>query len=56
MLSTARAIIDDPNVREKMRQYGFDAFSSSPEELDAFVRDELEKWRKWIREAKIEPQ
>jgi tripartite-type tricarboxylate transporter receptor subunit TctC len=51
-----RAIIDDPNVREKMRQYGFDAFSSSPEELDAFVRDELEKWRKWIREAKIEPQ
>jgi tripartite-type tricarboxylate transporter receptor subunit TctC len=51
-----RAIIDDPKVREKMRQYGFDAFSSSPQELDSFVRDELEKWRKWIQEAKIEPQ
>ncbi|MDF2117226.1 tripartite tricarboxylate transporter substrate-binding protein [Roseiarcaceae bacterium H3SJ34-1] len=53
---TLRTIIDDPKTREKMRQYGFDAFSSSPQELGALVRDELEKWRKWIQEAKIEQQ
>jgi tripartite-type tricarboxylate transporter receptor subunit TctC len=35
---------------------GFDAFASTPEELDAFVREDLAKWTKWVREAGIEPE
>ena len=49
-------IITDPKVKERLAGLGFDAFASTPEELDAFVREDLAKWTKWVREAGIEPE
>ena len=49
-------IIDDPEVKARIAATGFEAFSSSPEELDTFVKDQLAKWSLMIKEAGIEPQ
>ena len=38
-----RRIIADPKVKERLATIGFDAFSSTPEELYAFVREDLAK-------------
>jgi len=35
-----RRIISDPKVKERLAGLGFDAFASTPEELDAFVRED----------------
>jgi tripartite-type tricarboxylate transporter receptor subunit TctC len=51
-----RAIIADPNVKERLAASGFDAFSSTPEELDAFVREDFAKWARWVKDAGIEPE
>ena len=51
-----RKIAEDPAVRARLAQIGFDAFSSSREEFAQFVRDELVQWTKWIRDAGIEPE
>jgi putative tricarboxylic transport membrane protein len=52
----ARPYIADPKVKERLAAIGFDAFSSTPEELDAFVREDLAKWSKWVKDAGIEPE
>ncbi len=51
-----RKIIDDPEVKAKIAATGFEAFSSSTEELDTFVKEQLVKWSRMIKEAGIEPQ
>jgi tripartite-type tricarboxylate transporter receptor subunit TctC len=51
-----RRIIADPKVKERLAAIGFDAFASTPEELDAFVREDLAKWTKWVKDAGIEPE
>jgi len=51
-----RAIIADPVVRERLRNVGFDAFSSTPDELGEFVRGELVKWSRWTKEAGIKAE
>jgi tripartite-type tricarboxylate transporter receptor subunit TctC len=51
-----RRIIADPTVKERLAGIGFDAFASTPEELEMFVREDLANWSKWVREAGIEPE
>ena len=51
-----RRIITDPTVKERLAAIGFDAFASTPEELAAFVGDDLAKWTRWVKEAGIEPE
>jgi tripartite-type tricarboxylate transporter receptor subunit TctC len=51
-----RRIIADPKVKERLAAIGFDAFSSTPEELAAFVREDLAKWTRWVKDAGIEPE
>jgi len=51
-----RKIIDSPEVRSNLGNVGFEAFSSSPEELDAFVKVQLDKWGKMIKDAGIQPE
>ena len=51
-----RKIIDDPEVKAKIAATGFEAFSSSTEELDTFVKEQLVKWSRMIKDAGIEPQ
>jgi tripartite-type tricarboxylate transporter receptor subunit TctC len=51
-----RKIIDSDEVKSKLRAAGFEAFSSSPEELDDFVKVQLGKWGKMIKDAGILPE
>jgi tripartite-type tricarboxylate transporter receptor subunit TctC len=51
-----RRIIDNPEVKAQIAATGFEAFSSSPQELDEFVRAQLVKWTKMIKDAGIQPE
>jgi len=56
---TLPAVRDDLKYavrQERLAAIGFDAFSSTPEELDAFVREDLAKWTRWVKDAGIEPE
>jgi len=61
---TPKAIIDRLNkeiakamalqdVKDKCAQLGFDPVANSPEEFIAYIKKEVEKWGKVIKEAKI---
>ena len=49
-------IIARPEVKQRLAEMGFDAFSSTPEELGDFVKSELVVWGKLVKEAGIEPE
>ncbi len=51
-----RAIIDNPETKARIAALGFEAFSSTPAELDQFAKTQLVKWTKMIREAGIEAE
>ena len=42
-----------PDVKEKCAQLGFDPVANTPEEFAAYIKKEVEKWGRVIREAKI---
>jgi tripartite-type tricarboxylate transporter receptor subunit TctC len=54
--SELRKIIDSDEVKSKLRNAGFEAFSSSSQELDDFVRAQLAKWGKMVKDAGIQPE
>jgi tripartite-type tricarboxylate transporter receptor subunit TctC len=51
-----RKIIDSPDVRAKLARVGFEAFSSSPEELGDFIKAELGLWAKMVKDAGLKPE
>ncbi len=51
-----RRVIDNPESKAKIGAMGFEAFSSSPEELGEFVKIQLDKWTKMIKDAGIQPE
>ena len=51
-----RKIIDSPEVKAKLGNVGFEAFSSSPKELEDFVKVQLGKWGKMVKDAGIQPE
>ncbi len=51
-----RKIIDSAEVKSRLRNVGFEAFSSSPKEMDDFVKVQLAKWGKMIKDAGIQPE
>ena len=51
-----RKIIDSPEVKTMLRNVGFEAFSSSPQELDDTIRVQLGKWGKMVKDAGIQPE
>jgi len=50
-----RNIIDSPEVKTKLRNVGFEAFSSSPEDFEDFMKVQLGKWSKMVKDAGIQP-
>jgi tripartite-type tricarboxylate transporter receptor subunit TctC len=42
-----------PDVKEKCAQLGFDVVANSPSEFGAYIKADVEKWGKVIKEAKI---
>jgi tripartite-type tricarboxylate transporter receptor subunit TctC len=51
-----RKIVEKPEIKAQLATLGMDAFSGTPEELGAFVKDQLVLWEKLIRNAGIEKQ
>jgi tripartite-type tricarboxylate transporter receptor subunit TctC len=49
-------IIDDPDIKSKLANVGFEAFSSSPTEFGDFIRVQLGKWGKMVKDAGIQPE
>ena len=45
-----------PDVREQLAKVGFDAASSTPEQLGSFMRTEQPQWARLIRGAGIESE
>jgi tripartite-type tricarboxylate transporter receptor subunit TctC len=50
------AVLANPAVRQQMMQQGFTPRSSTPEELSAFLKDQIPVWKKALALAGIEPQ
>jgi tripartite-type tricarboxylate transporter receptor subunit TctC len=48
-----RRIIDDATVKQRLRNVGFEAFSSTPDELGDTIKAQLDKWGKMITDAGI---
>jgi len=48
-----RESLELPAVRERLTAVGADALTSSPNELAAYLRGEVEKWGRVVREARI---
>ncbi|HEY0224141.1 MAG TPA: tripartite tricarboxylate transporter substrate binding protein [Pseudolabrys sp.] len=43
-----------PDVKEKCAQLGFDVVADSPKEFAAYIKADVEKWAKVIKDAKIQ--
>jgi tripartite-type tricarboxylate transporter receptor subunit TctC len=51
-----RKIIDNPETKETLTKVGFEAFSSTSQELEDFVKVQLGKWEKMVKDAGIQPE
>src|ERR1700675_1960974 len=49
-----RKVIDSPDVQAKFKNVGFEGFSSTPEELGAFMKAQLGEWGKMVKDANIQ--
>ena len=49
-----RKVIDSPDVQAKFKNVGFEGFSSTPEELGAYMKSQLVDWGKMVKDAGIQ--
>ena len=49
-------ILAQPEFRARLEAQGFDPVGSSPAEFRAFIRSEIAKWGKVVRDAGIRPE
>jgi len=50
-----RKIIDSPETQAKFKNIGFEGFSSTPEELGRYIKEQLIAWEKMVKDANIQP-
>ena len=51
-----RKIVERPDIENQLAERGMEAFSGTPEEFDAFLKEQLVLWDKLISDAGIEKQ
>lgn len=51
-----QAIVNLPDVRERLAAQGFESFATSPATMRATMKSEMEKWGKVIKDAGIKPE
>jgi tripartite-type tricarboxylate transporter receptor subunit TctC len=51
-----RKVIERPDIKNQLGERGMEAFSGTPEEFDAFLKEQLVLWEKLIADAGIEKQ
>lgn len=49
-------ILHAPDTRSRLANFGFEPVGSTPLEFAAFIRSEMEKWSKLIKDAGIKPE
>jgi tripartite-type tricarboxylate transporter receptor subunit TctC len=49
-------IVELPDVKERLRALGADPAPTTPEAFDAYVRTEVAKFQKIVRDAGIKPE
>jgi tripartite-type tricarboxylate transporter receptor subunit TctC len=49
-------ILRDPAMREQLAKLGYEAVGGTPEEFDAFFREEVARWAKVIKDAGIKAE
>ncbi|HKD25590.1 MAG TPA: tripartite tricarboxylate transporter substrate binding protein [Xanthobacteraceae bacterium] len=52
----ARKIVENPQIKAQIGQIGFEVFGSTPEELGEFVKDQLVRTSRMVRDAGIEAE
>jgi tripartite-type tricarboxylate transporter receptor subunit TctC len=52
---TAR-VLNAPETRRRVEDFGMDVVASRPEQFDAFIVAEMRRWARVIQDAKIEPE
>ena len=52
--SALRKVIDSADVQAKLKNVGFEGFSSTPEEFGDYIKSELVEWQKMIKDAGIQ--
>ncbi len=50
------AILQDPGIQKWLQSQGSEAMSSSPEEFAAYIRRDVAKWAKVVRETGLQPE
>jgi tripartite-type tricarboxylate transporter receptor subunit TctC len=51
-----RKVIERPDIKSQLAERGMEAFSGTPEEFDAFLKEQLVLWERLITDAGIEKQ
>ncbi|MFB9263651.1 Bug family tripartite tricarboxylate transporter substrate binding protein [Bradyrhizobium erythrophlei] len=51
-----RKIVERPDIKSQLAERGMEAFSGTPEEFDAFLKEQLVLWERLITDAGIEKQ
>lgn len=49
-------VLARPELREQLGRYAFEAQSSTPGEMAAFLKEQLEVWRRTVKEVGIQPE
>ena len=49
-------IIALPDVKERLPTLGFEPIGSTPEEFEAQIKAEIEKWARIVRDANVKAQ
>jgi tripartite-type tricarboxylate transporter receptor subunit TctC len=49
-------IVAMPDIKAQLAALGFDAMSSTPQQLEDFVKSEIRNWHDMAQDAGIEPQ
>ena len=49
-------IMARPDVKLQLATMGIDAFTSTPEELGEYVKSEIQKWARLVKDAGIQPE
>ena len=53
--SEVAAIVNQPDIHERLSKEGADPVGNTPQAFGRFMQSEIEKWRKVIRAAGIQP-
>ncbi len=49
-------VLNTPEMRQRIEDFGMEVVASRPEQFDAFIAAEMQRWARVVKEARIEPE